>query len=69
MPKIGYTDPGSIYTVALLGNTKSDGTGTNYYVTVDASGRVQGQVFRLADGTGARMLADAERHGQVNVLT
>ncbi len=53
----------------LLGNTSSDGSGTDYHLILDDSGRLHTRGFRLADGTGARMLVDADRHGQVDVLS
>jgi len=53
----------------LLGNTAADGSGTDYHLILDNSGRLQARGHRLADGSPARMLVDADRHGQVDVLS
>jgi len=69
MPRIGQTTNQKVGDIGLIGNTSAAGTGTDYHVVVDSSGRIQAQAHRLTDGTGARMLVDSDSHGQVDVLS
>lgn len=55
--------------VGLIGNTSADGSGTDYHLLTDDTGRLHTRGFKLADGTGTRMLVDADKHGQVDIMS
>ena len=55
--------------VNIIGNTSSDCSGEDKCLITDDTGRLHTRGFRLADGSGARMLVDADRHGQVDIMS